>query len=299
MELSLAPAVDFNLLEPGHVVQFYEEEQSLLNAVTAFIGGGLRAGERCLVVATPAHRQALQSVLSAGGVNLRDASERGDYVELDAAATLSRFMKDGAPDAERFAQSVGALVERLSEGRRLRIFGEMVALLQERGEAPAAIRLEELWNELGSRRSFLLLCAYPIAQFRGSEHSVAFAHVCRQHGHVVPAESYSARPAAEDRLAMIAQLQQKALSLESEVAVRRRVEEELRRREQELAEKVAELSDKIQDLEVFHDVAVNREMKMMELQRELETLKEELRQLKRSVPQTSATPGGRSISSIS
>ena len=298
MDSSPALTVDFNLFEPGHVVQFYEEEQSLLNAMTAFIGGGLCAGERCLVVATPAHREALQRMLSANGLDLRDASERANYIELDAAATLSRFMKDGAPDAERFEHSVGALVEQLSDGRRLRIFGEMVALLQESGQTPAAIRLEELWNELGSRRPFLLLCAYPINQFRGAEHTVAFTHVCRQHGHVVPGESYSERSSAENRLATIALLQQKALSLEHEVAARRRVEEALRRREHELAEKVAELSDKIQDLEVFHDVAVNREVKMMDLQRELQTLKEELRQLKR-LPQTSTTPGGRSISSIS
>ena len=47
----------------------------------------------------------------------------------------------------------------------LRAYGEMVDVLWRRGEKSAALRLEELWNELQARRSFTLLCAYAMGKF--------------------------------------------------------------------------------------------------------------------------------------
>jgi hypothetical protein len=41
----------------------------------------------------------------------------------------------------------------------------MVDLLWRGGQAEAAIRLEVLWNELASTRTFSLLCGYAIGNF--------------------------------------------------------------------------------------------------------------------------------------
>jgi hypothetical protein len=45
------------------------------------------------------------------------------------------------------------------------VFGELVAKLVNNGNPEAAVTLEGLWNELAARRSFDLLCAYPIDAF--------------------------------------------------------------------------------------------------------------------------------------
>jgi PAS domain S-box-containing protein len=137
-------------------------------------------------------------------------------------------MVDGMPDRGRFVSSVGGLVERaVAGGRPLRAFGEMVALLALDGNTAAAVRLEELWNELGGRYSFGLFCAYPINRLAGPEFGALMGDVCATHARVVPSESYAAASDA-DRGRMVAELQQKAARLEAEIAQRMRAEAELR-----------------------------------------------------------------------
>jgi signal transduction histidine kinase len=212
-----------------HVVQFYEVDAVLLDAVAEYIGAGLRAGDAGLVLATPAHRAGLEERLRAAGLDVAAARASGQYASLDAAETLARFMVDGTPDPARFSEAVRDVVARASsDGRRARIFGEMVALLVDEGNHAAAIRLEELWNELQRSQTFSLLCAYPMARLGGEALAGALGDVCAAHARVIPAESYTALPTADERLRAVALLQQKASWLEAEIGQRRRAEERLR-----------------------------------------------------------------------
>ena len=211
-----------------HFVQFYEADGFLLDAVEEFIAPALRTGEAGIVVATEAHRAGLEQRFRAVGLDLAAARAEGRYVALDAAETLSRFMVDGAPEAARFAEVVGGIVERAAEaGRRVRVFGEMVALLAVEGNHAAAIRLEELWNELQKGHAFSLFCAYPIDALCGEAFGELVGDICGQHTRVIPAESYSVLPSPDDRLRAIAVLQQKARMLEAEIAARKQAQERL------------------------------------------------------------------------
>ena len=96
-------------------------------------------------------------------------------------------------------------------GRR---FGEMVALLWADGNYDAAIRLEELWNDLQETYSFSLFCSYPMNGFGGEALAKPLSDVCAGHSQVIPAESYTALIDPDDRLRAITLLQQKARSLE-------------------------------------------------------------------------------------
>ena len=71
--------------------------------------------------------------------------------------------------------------------RTTRVFGEMVDLLCARGQAEAAISLEELWNSLARSRSFSLLCGYPLDVFDREAQAATLPEVCRTHSHVMPA----------------------------------------------------------------------------------------------------------------
>ncbi len=98
-------------------------------------------------------------------------------------------MVDGAPDPSRFSDAVGSLVaEAAAGGRRVRVFGEMVALLWEAGNVAATLRLEELWNDLGEDQAFSLLCAYPAQSLLGAPDDPQFTEVCARHTGVIPAE---------------------------------------------------------------------------------------------------------------
>lgn len=82
------------------------------------------------------------------------ARARGSWLALDAAATLCRFTSGGTPDAAGFDREVGGLIRQAArDGRAVRAFGEMVALLWDAGLVTAAVELEAMWNDLGPSAS--------------------------------------------------------------------------------------------------------------------------------------------------
>jgi PAS domain S-box-containing protein len=237
-EESFAPTVDWSeMAETEHFVQFYENDAYLMDSVSAFVAAALTDGEGSVVIATPAHRIELQRKLLAAGVDVSETMATGRFVMLDAAETLSKFMMNGSPDSQRFTDSVGSVIAQMSEGvRRIHAFGEMVALLWGDGNRDAAIRLEELWNELAKSHRFALFCAYPITGFGEESDSVPFSGVCKCHSRVIPSESYAAIPEPQERIRAITLLQQKAQSLSAEISHRTEVERSLSQRERELAD---------------------------------------------------------------
>jgi hypothetical protein len=150
----------------GHFVQFYQSESSLLLPLTKFLSSGLAKGESCIVIATQAHVQSLAEQLQRRGVDVLAAQSSGQYIALDAAETLAKFMVSGLPDRGRFFKIVGALIQRVTQkDTPIRAYGEMVALLWKAGNKQAVIQLENLWNELAESHAFSLYCAYPDLHF--------------------------------------------------------------------------------------------------------------------------------------
>lgn len=235
----------------GHAVQFYADDAYLINALARFVGTALGSGDFAVVIATKPHRDALAQRLKANGLDTSDAIRKGRYVLLDAAETLAKFMVEGMPDPDLFKAIVGSVISRAAalaagESRRIAAYGEMVALLWEEGKLEAAIKLEELWNNLAQTESFNLLCAYPINNFSHEEHSDPFQRICAAHSAVIPGEGYSALETEVQRLRNIAHLQQKEQTLEvvrkakerleKEIADRAEIEAKLRRSEHSLRE---------------------------------------------------------------
>jgi signal transduction histidine kinase/CheY-like chemotaxis protein len=215
--------------DTDHFVQFYEADGFLLNSLSGFIGNAITSGDGAIVVATPAHRNGLDELLQANGLDVLSAKARGRYISLDAAETLGKFMVDGEPEPTRFNDVMGGVIASVTDGRsRIRAFGEMVALLWAEGNHAGAIRLEELWNDLQKAYSFSLFCAYPMNGLGGEKFIEPHGSVCNVHSRVIPAESYADLSDPNARLRAIALLQQKAESLEAEIKERELVEERLR-----------------------------------------------------------------------
>jgi signal transduction histidine kinase/CheY-like chemotaxis protein len=220
----------------GHAVQFYEHEAYLLDSVTDYIGSALSAASAGILIATPPHRDGVAQRLIARGHDVAGAGAQGLYVALDARETLSRFMVDGWPDPTRFDDTIGTLIARTRERvPQVHAFGEMVALLWAEGNSDAAIRLEELWDELRARHPFMLLCAYPIEAFHDTSHAKSFGEMTTLHTNVIPAESYMELK-GDAQMRLIAQLQQQAAALEAETIQRRHAEAELRKKMEQLAD---------------------------------------------------------------
>jgi hypothetical protein len=168
-----------------HVVQIYEDEVVFLDALEEFVDSGLRADEAVVVIATSLHLNALEDRLQANGFDLNAARARDQYIPLDAQATLSKFVVNGWPDDALFETLVGQILGRARKhGRRVRAFGEMVALMWHQGCQGGTVRLEHLWHRLCEKESFPLFCAYPRSGFT-EDAPAAMKTICEAHSKVV------------------------------------------------------------------------------------------------------------------
>jgi DNA-binding NarL/FixJ family response regulator len=172
-----------------HEVLFYSDDAVLLDNVTRFIAAALRAGNAAIVLATKSHRDSLLPRLKAGGVDTDRALQQGTYISLDATDVLSTIMVDGLPDPVRFFGGIGGFIEAAakaakSEQPQVVVFGEAVDLLQAEGKADGAIRLEQLWNEVGKTFRLNILCGYALSTFHGEEDEHVFQKICAQHSAV-------------------------------------------------------------------------------------------------------------------
>jgi signal transduction histidine kinase len=222
-----------------HSVQFYGDSSYLLDGLATFIGSALLAGDPAVVIATKIQLEGLTQRLRLRGMDIMPAMQQGRCRLLDAEETLAKFMVDGWPDAKRFSEVVGTVLAQISaaaggEHRQISAFGAMVALLWSQGKPEAAVRLEQLWNGLSSQYPLSLRCGYPMSGFDRAEHADTFLKICAEHSDVIPVESYTELISDEQKLRSITWLQQKAQALESEIAQRKRFEEELLRSRAEL-----------------------------------------------------------------
>ena len=210
--------------ERPHVVQLYQSDFSLVDQTTEFLGNSLLAGNSAVVVATDKHRQAFARELRSR-VDLSTAVAQGRYLSLDAAKTLSQILVEGSPHPARFKELIGGVITKAIQASKtvepcVTVFGEMVALLWAEGNYQAAIRLEQLWNDLRNHLPFSLQCSYPMRGFDKHEHTELFMRVCAEHTAVIPEGPGGVLANEDQRLRTIASLQQKLHVLEHEKALR-------------------------------------------------------------------------------
>jgi hypothetical protein len=163
----------------GHAVLFYADDDELAAQVSEHLLGAVRDGGAAIMIATGAHRHAVEQRLTRAGLDLGGA-HAGCFLALDASETLRQFVIGDWPNPATFWQVVSPLV-RHSGGKPIHIYGEMVALLWEEGLVNAVIEIEAMWNELAVQYPFSLLCGYPARAVGGAEHRDALAEVRRIH----------------------------------------------------------------------------------------------------------------------
>jgi PAS domain S-box-containing protein len=242
----------------SHSVQFYDNVDFLRENVARYVGVGLARGEPVIIIATELNREALRQKLAASSFDVAAALGAGQLTFLDAAQTLTTFMVGDEPDWSLFERHVGSVVEKVARGRKagcVRAYGEMVDLLVREGKPDAAIRLEEMWNELAKTHGFSLLCTYVMGSFLREEHAEHFRKICDTHSFVLPAEGYATLSTDEARAREVGRLQQRAQALEAEVEQRKLLERQLCAAMKSLREREEELRDHLENaIEGMHRV---------------------------------------------
>ncbi|HET6567748.1 MAG TPA: MEDS domain-containing protein [Rhodothermales bacterium] len=179
-----------------HLVQIYEDDGVFLDALEGFAAAGIKDGDAVVILATPVHLKGLEDRLRACGVDVDLAHSQGQYVPLDAEETLSKFMIEEWPDEDRFRQVITDLIARArSNGRQVRVFGELVAILWAQGRNGATVRLEHLWHALCESEAFPLFCAYPRIGFT-QDASASIREICETHSRVIGESGFMEFPDA-------------------------------------------------------------------------------------------------------
>ena len=163
------------MIPPQHMVQFHDEDVFLTESVASLTKVGLRVNDTVIIVATASHRKNFRKVLTP------DELANKNLIFFDAASLLLKIMVEDWPDQSKFMEVLGSRIQKAGQKGRVRMFGEMVAVLWPEGEYLAAIRLEELWNTLQAIQPFSLLHAYPHSVFTSKEDLIA---ICQTHTEV-------------------------------------------------------------------------------------------------------------------
>lgn len=168
-----------------HVVQIYDNDVAFLDLLHDFVHDGLSQKENVIVLATPAHLESLNTRLETSGFSISHIIAEQQYVPLDANEILDRFMVNDWPDENLFNAAILELLKKSgARNRKVRAFGEMVALLWENGQAGATVRLEHLWNKLCAHQHLSLFCAYPQSGFTQNANE-SLRHICSAHSRII------------------------------------------------------------------------------------------------------------------
>ena len=173
------------LAPPEHLVQMYENDDVFLDTLEGFVAGGLKSGDGVVVIATPQHARGLDARLEVRGIDAQAAIDANRFIVLDAEETLAKFMHGGWPNDQDFDEVIKEILARAgANDRRVRAFGEMVAILWGRGNGAATVRLEYLWHNLCNQENFTLFCAYPKIGF--TEFTMdSMQDICNAHSRVI------------------------------------------------------------------------------------------------------------------
>jgi CheY-like chemotaxis protein len=181
--LSLVPSS--TEITRGHQVEFYSDDAAFIVGFSCFVEAALKAGKDAIVVATESHREGILQKLQQHGVDIIAAIEQGRYVPLDVNDTLSTFMENDVPDAVRFLRVVGDLIAAAGQATagdlsRVVICGECASILWAKGNADAAIKVEQLCHQLTKRFEIDILCGFSLSSFYREEDKQLFQKICSE-----------------------------------------------------------------------------------------------------------------------
>jgi len=172
-----------------HEVDFYHDDIALVNGFCRSIEDALKMGAAVIVIATASHHAQILEQFTYQGTNINAAMERGGYLSVNAVEALEMMMSDGMPDEGRCSRAVGDLIARARKavtlkGARVAICGECAPTLLQEGKTDAAIRLEQIWDEVTKQHNADTLCGYLWSAFPEGENSAVLRRIRAEHSAV-------------------------------------------------------------------------------------------------------------------
>ena len=167
-----------------HEVSFYSEEDALLDTFNGFAETALNAGKALIVIAVESHLADLYRRLHER-LDIDQAIRERRYLAYNESDALSGCMVDGLPDEARFWKNGTSLVLQAAAASRgdrpgVAACGECSDTLLRAGRLEAAIRVEQLWDELATTFNVDTLCGYSTEAPRDEDRG-ALRRLCAEH----------------------------------------------------------------------------------------------------------------------
>jgi hypothetical protein len=218
---------------PAHVVTFYSSQLFPARSIADFIGSSLHEGGSGVVLAKQSHREAILECLCACGFDPGALQKRGRLFCHEPKNALVDFRRNGRLERRLTVAALKKIVAASllkSNTGRAAIFGEIVSVLVEEGEAQSALQLERWWNEIVAAFPIHLHCGYDATLFTKDDSLVEeFCSLCNEHGGVILEPTL---PSLADKIpTWWVTLQKQAILLRNEVARREHAELKLKRNE--------------------------------------------------------------------
>src|SRR5260221_12229923 len=172
-----------------HVLQLYQEEHCLLDALAAFVAAGLREDQGVLIVGSTPRWELLLDRLRKQRIPAASHMARGQLRLLGAHVVLSTCATRGAVDRGKFNELVGGALQLMRrEYESVRIFSELTDALWREGDRANARLIERFWQPLAGAHSADLMCGCSIDSLEGQAYnSGALQAHCAAHTHLRPA----------------------------------------------------------------------------------------------------------------
>jgi hypothetical protein len=166
-----------------HEVAFYSDNGALLNDYGRFAASALNTGKVLIVASGLILRPALDQELTSRGIDVARITREGRFRWFDVSDVLSSFVVENRLDERRFWEVVPPLIMEAARAStadppRVAAWGEAAPTLWQTGHVEAAIRLEQLWDELVRICDVDVFCPYPA---KGAEDSSAYERLCAAH----------------------------------------------------------------------------------------------------------------------
>jgi hypothetical protein len=171
-----------------HVVQIYEDEAILVDTLSGFIGGGINAGDGCIIIATKEHLNKLEDRLKSYGVHVDSLISEKRYFPVVAEDFLKKFMVDNWPDEKLYLEAIEELMGQAGGNKRkIRAFSEIFSLLWNENNRLGTVRLEQFWATVCKKFDVGVFCAYPKNKLKDESHP-ALSDICHHHTIMISGE---------------------------------------------------------------------------------------------------------------
>jgi hypothetical protein len=172
-----------------HEAGFYANESSLLDGYAGFVEAALNAGNSLIIVVTGSRRDGLHHRLQERGIDIGRTIAERTCLWVDVPAALSRFVVDGRVDEARFWNATSGLIMEAARASkrdlpRVSACGECAPTLLQEGLADAAIRVEQLWDDVARTYNVDIFCAYSSEGLRCDDESPVFRDLRAAHSAV-------------------------------------------------------------------------------------------------------------------